>query len=223
MRRAAAGVATGPWPTRWVPGPASRRAAWGAPRSLSAATRSGTRPPTADRWARRSRHPPGNTRRARSRGRPPGRRRRGKHRDNRDAATMKQHQAGGQSPGKPSEPAQSAAGKEQVEKRPLSARVLDRPHELRPRKTADDAGYPRVNGCVWQPRPSALAIEEPKADDRSHSHKQAETRDLELADAKHNGTSRPRSVPATAWTERYRARSPSRPSSRHCSPGRRRP
>jgi hypothetical protein len=134
----------------------------------------------------------------------------GEHRHNRDSVTAQPDHAGGKTTGESSEPAQAAAGKEQVDERSLWTGVLDCPHELRAGKTADDAGYSRVHGGVWQPRPSALAIEEPEACQGGQGHEHTEAGDFELADAKQDWVNRDLPSPAESVAPmagtRYRAK-----------------
>ena len=96
------------------------------------------------------------------------------------------HQDTGQeTAGQPTEPAHSAARQQQRADR-LFAKVLGDPQQLRASQSAKYTGYSRVN-CMIAVREAVapeFALEDPKPDERAYGDEDAETRDLELTDAK---------------------------------------
>ena len=111
-----------------------------------------------------------------------GRRGRRQHRHDRQPATTQQHEAGDQAAGQTAEPAQAAAREQQGEECLITS-VFDRPHQLRARQPANDAGHPGVDGAVGQPTAAQLALKQPDAHQGRDRHQHTEAGDLELSDA----------------------------------------
>ncbi len=153
--RAAAAGASGPAPTPGAAAPTSRRAASGAPGLSSAEDLPGTPLPTEGRSARRSRHPPGSTRRVRWHGQSPepGSPPRAPARSEMRRRCSNARPAS-EAAGESAEPAEAAAGQEQVEERPLAPCMFDRPDELGACQAADDSGHRGVE----RPDPAAPTI-----------------------------------------------------------------
>ena len=103
-----------------------------------------------------------------------------------------------------------AAARQQQRAQGFFAKVLSDPEQFRPGQATEDASEAGIGRAVvdWKPATSELTLENPQADERANGDEDAETGDLELADAKQNRVDMallpdPLTGPAAAPCRRY--------------------